>query len=517
MRECTVTTCFHVVTVHSGAGYAPCFMSKMPSPSPSGKAPSGKAPSGKAPSGKAPSGKAQVGKAQAGTRGQIIAWSFWDWGSAAFNTVVVTFVFSRYLVGGSHAASDPVSEWPSSGVALGLTDSQASVRLSIAVTIAGVLIAVLAPIAGQRADAFGRRRRSVGIWTAAIVVCSFGLFFVKPEPDYLVLGLALYAAGLLFFEFAEVSYNAMLRQISTPKTIGRVSGFGWSMGYFGGIVLLLIAYVAFISGDDDAPTAGLFGVTTDGALNIRLVAIFAAVWFAIFAIPVLLKIPEIERDPLASKLSFAASYRLLFADIKRLFRTDRNTLFFLGASALFRDGMAYIFTIAAILAISIYDVPDGDILIFGIAANVVSAIGALAAGRYDDSLGPKKVIVISLIGILVSGSILLVLSGQTAFWVMGLILCLFVGPAQSASRTYMARLTKVGEEGKMFGLYATTGRAVAFIAPALYAVLTSITDNERAGGFGVLAVIAAGLIALKFVRSPEPDVVDESDGAVKAV
>jgi len=446
-------------------------------------------------------GSTNLDKQPAGNRGQIIAWSFWDWGSAAFNTVVVTFVFSRYLVSGGDRDIDGVAH---SGLTAGLTAAEASVRLSVAVTIAGVLIALLAPIAGQRADAFGRRRRSVGLWTAVIVACCAGLFFVKPEPDYLLLGLALYGGGLLFFEFAEVSYNAMLRQISTPQTIGRVSGFGWSMGYFGGIVLLLIANFAFIAGPDNSPTKGLLDVTTDGALNIRYVAIFAAVWFAVFAIPVLIKIPEIPADPLAAKLSFFASYRLLFADIKRLFRTDRNTLFFLGASALFRDGMAYIFTVAAILAVSVYDVPDSDILIFGVAANVVSAIGALAAGRFDDSLGPKAVIVISLIGILVSGTILLLLSGQTAFWVMGLILCLFVGPAQSASRTYMARLTKLGEEGKMFGLYATTGRAVAFVAPAMFALLTAITDNQRVGGFGILLVIAAGLFAMRYVRPAAP-------------
>ncbi len=423
----------------------------------------------------------------AGTAGQIIAWAFWDWGSAAFNTVVVTFIFSAYLT--------------TSGVIGDLTEGQAATRLSIAVSIAGVLIAIFAPVAGQRADAFGKRRRSVGMWTAAVVLCSAGLFFVKPDPSYFLLGLILYAGGLIFFEFSEVSYNSMLRQISTPETVGRVSGFGWAMGYFGGIVLLVIAYFGFIAGDGD--TRGLFGVPSDEGFNIRLVAIFAAVWFAVFAIPVLIKIPEKAPDPNASKMSLAQSYRILFADIKYLFNTNRNTLYFLFASAVFRDGMSYIFTVAAILAVSIFDVPVADVLIFGIAANVVSAIGALAAGRLDDTVGPKKVIVWSLTGILISGSILLALSGPTSFWVMGLVLTLFVGPAQSASRTFLARLIATGDEGKMFGLYATTGRAVAFLAPALFALGTGITDNQRVGGYGIMLVIAVGLLMLLRVKAPE--------------
>ena len=114
----------------------------------------------------------------------------------------------------------------------------------------------------------------------------------KNDYHYLWLGLLLLGLGSIFFEFASVSYNAMLHQVSTPANIGRVSAFGWSMGYFGGIVLLLICYVGFI-----APDVGWFGVTSEDGLNIRMVALFAALWFALSAIPVLLKVPEIPARP----------------------------------------------------------------------------------------------------------------------------------------------------------------------------------------------------------------------------
>ena len=119
---------------------------------------------------------------------------------------------------------------------------------------------------------------------------------------------------------------------------------------------------------------------------------------------------------------------MLFHDLRELFRTDRHTVYFLGASALFRDGLTAVFTFGAVLAVTVYGINEADVLIFGVAANVVSAVGALVAGRFDDRLGPKIVIVVSLIGMLVDGGILLFLSGPTAFWVFGLLLSLFVGP-----------------------------------------------------------------------------------------
>ena len=138
-----------------------------------------------------------------------------------------------------------------------------------------------------------------------------GMYSVKNEPSYLWIALVLLAAGAVFQEFAVVSYNAMLPQVSTPESIGRVSGFGWSMGYFGGIVLLLICYVGFI-----APDVGWFGVTSAGGLNIRAVAVFSAAWFAVFAIPVLLAVPEKPPGPKRRRVSFFASYPLLLNDIK---------------------------------------------------------------------------------------------------------------------------------------------------------------------------------------------------------
>ena len=210
------------------------------------------------------------------TRGQVLAWGLWDWGSAAYNTVILTFVFSVYL-------TDSVGDDLPGGVS-------ANSWLAWSIGLAGLVLALLAPVLGARADAAGRRRRSVGVWTAATVVTMAGLVAVRDDHRYLALGLALLGLGSIFFELASVSYNAVLRQVSTPATMGRVSGFGWAMGYFGGIVLLLGVYVGFIAGD--GPLRGLLAIPTADGWNIRLVALVAAVWFAVFAVPMLVAVPE---------------------------------------------------------------------------------------------------------------------------------------------------------------------------------------------------------------------------------
>lgn len=424
------------------------------------------------------------------TRKQVFAWGIWDWGSAAFNAVILTFVFSVYLtdaVGDDLPGSISATSW-----------------FSWSIGVAGVVIAVLAPISGQRFDARGRRKRALGILTGLTVLSMVGLFFVKDDYHYLWLGLVLLAFGSILFELASVPYNSMLRQVSTPQNIGRVSGFGWSMGYFGGIVLLLICYFGFITGDGD--TRGLFGLTTDGGLNIRFVALLAAVWFAVSAIPVFLAVPELpptSADPDAAKAGIAESYKVLFRDLRELWAVDRRSVYFLAASALFRDGLAGVFTFGAVLAVSVYGIGTADVLLFGVAANVVAGLGAISAGRFDDRVGPKTVIVVSLASMIFAGVVLLFVSGPLMFWVFGLVLCLFVGPAQSSSRTYLARLAPPGREGQFFGLYATTGRAVSFLAPTLFGLFVWLFDSDRAGIGGLLVVLALGLGALLAVRAPD--------------
>lgn len=417
-------------------------------------------------------------------RRAVAAWALWDWGSSAYSTIVTSFVFAPYLTGvvaKNRPAGSPSGEtW-----------------LAVSLFGAGFCVAALAPITGQRADANGRRKRSLALWSALVIASTLGLFFVRDEYQYLWLGLVLLAAGSVCLEFAQVSYNAMLQQISTPKTIGKISGLGWGAGYLGGIFVMLVAFVLFIK-----PEVGLFGVTAEGGLKYRALALVVAVWFAFWSIPIFLAIPEIPPTPGIPRVSFFASYRVLVRDVKALFRSDRHSVWFLLASALYRDGLAAIFSFGAVLAVSVYGLSAADVVIFGVAANVVAAIGAFAAGFAEDRFGPKPVILVALAALVTTAVILLFAHGPTMFWIFGLLLCLWVGPAQSSSRTYLARLAPEGREGEMFGLYATTGRAVSFLAPGLFALFSGVFDSSRMGIIGIAVVLLSGLVALSRVKPP---------------
>jgi UMF1 family MFS transporter len=134
----------------------------------------------------------------------------------------------------------------------------------------------------------------------------------------------------------------MLSQVSTPATMGRVSGFGWALGYFGGIVLLLVVYTGLIAGEGD--TRGFVGAPTADGLNIRLVALVAVAWFLVFAIPLFLAVPEVPAPAgRVVRLGVVGSYRKLIADLRELYRHNPHAVYFLGASALFRDALAAVF------------------------------------------------------------------------------------------------------------------------------------------------------------------------------
>lgn len=414
----------------------------------------------------------------------VAAWALWDWGSAAFNAVLVTFIFSVYLtdsVGQQIDSQFTPAQW-----------------LSWSMTVAGLVIFAVTPVMGQRSDRLGTRRRALGFWSLLTFLVMASLFFIRNDaPVYFWLGLIGLAVGSVTIQFAEVNYFAQLNQVATEDKVGRVSGLGWSAGYFGGIVLLLICYFGFVSGE-----GGGLGLSTEGGWNVRLVALLSAAWFGLSAIPVLLRVPEIAPSG-ESTGGVAESYRELWRTVHTLWREDRNAFAFLFASAIFRDGLSAVFSFGAVLGVSVYGLSPGDVLIFGVAANVAAALGAVAGGLIDDHVGPKAIILTCLAILTLMAGIMFVAQGPTAFWICGLILCLCVGPAQASARGFLARVAPPGREGEMFGLYATTGRAVAWLTPFLFGVFVSLLgQGDRGGVLAIGLVLLVGALVLIPVKDP---------------
>lgn len=433
-------------------------------------------------------------------RRRIIAWAAWDWGTSAYSSLITTFVFARYIVSDYFIDPQIVSAYlQAGGKGSGGTAEQAylaaqahlSEGIAWALAIGGFVIALTAPIFGARSDASGRQKRSLGALTVTLIAICFGLFFVAPHPGYFVFGATLLGVGAVVHEVAFVNYNALLVNVATPRSMGRVSGLGWGAGYFGSIFALLIALFGFVLGEQH-----WFGITDVDAMNLRVVFVLAGLWAIVFAFPLFGVVPEVPR--IAERQSLWGSYVKLWRDLVDLYRTNRLTFGFLVASAVYRDGLAAVFSFGGILAGTVFGFGTQQVIFFAIAANLCAGVGVVIGGILDDRIGPLRVIMLSLVGLVTAGTALFLLrdSGAWAFWLFGLALTLFVGPAQSAGRSFLARLAPEGRAGEIFGLYATTGRAISFVAPSVFSLFVAWFGATAFGILGIVGVILIGLVLI---------------------
>jgi UMF1 family MFS transporter len=439
-------------------------------------------------------GESKKAQRLADKRRGTFAWALWDWAEQPYPTIMQTFIFPVYLAS-----------------AVAAQGSNPDVAIGIATTIAGIILALIAPVLGRRSDTSGRRKFWLMANTYILVAIMVASFFVAPKPEFFLFGLVLYGLGSVIQESAFINYYAMLKSVTTERNIGRISGYAWGLGYAGGIILLLVSLVGFIMAD-----VPWFGIGTEDSINIRAVFLFSAIWTLVFSIPLMLRVPEIAKREGAPKESILKSYSLLWGQLKSLRAQAPETFKFLISSAIYRDGLAGVFTFGAVLGSLAFGFDQTDIILFGIAANVVAGIGAAVGGRLDDVLGSRSVIIGSLIGLIVAGlSVFFFYSaGTITYWIGGLALCLFVGPAQAASRTFVSRFTPHGREGEVFGLYQTTGRAISFLSGTFWALSISSANailgsdgNTIWGIWGLMVILVVGLLLLLRVH-PRPAVLD---------
>jgi UMF1 family MFS transporter len=423
------------------------------------------------------------------------SWALWDWAEQPYPTLMQTFIFPVYLTG---------------AVASGIKN--ADQQLGWATAIAGFLLALIAPVLGRRSDENGRRKFWLLINTGILVAVTAASFFVEPKPEFFLFGLVLYGIGSVIQESAFINYYAMLKGVTTENNIGRISGYAWGLGYVGGIILLLISLVGFVLPDGHY----WFGLSDANAINIRTIFLFAAAWILVFTIPMLIWVPEIAKKNTTKKESVLDSYAGLFNQLKTLRQQAPETFKFLISSAVYRDGLAGVFTFGAVLGTLAFGFNTQSIIFYGIGANIIAAIGAAIGGRLDDIVGSRTVILGSLIGLIASGTALFFFRdmGPIAYWIFGLLLTLFVGPAQASSRTFVARFTPHGREGEVFGLYQTTGRAISFLSGSMWAItigaanyLIGGSNNTIYGIWGIMLILTVGTILL-FQVHPKPQVLE---------
>ncbi|MGV8885874.1 MAG: MFS transporter [Microbacteriaceae bacterium] len=442
-------------------------------------------------------------------RRQVFAWALWDWATQPFNTVILTFVWvpsfltSFFFLDPALAASGMLADGTRINCDTAANAASAycgglgslAIQLGWGITAAGILIALLAPVMGQRADAGGRQKVQLGVFTALLVVAQIGLFFVDGTPAFFWFGVSLIAIGSVFGEIANVSYNALLVSVATSRNVGKVSGLGWGFGYLGGIIALAIVVGSILGGLLDGTNPMTF----------RIIGLGAAIWTVIFVIPIFLTVPEPPKVRDIERVNFFRGYVELFRSIRRLWRTARHTFWFLLASAVYRDGLSAVFTFGAVIAGQVFGFGFTDLVIFGIVLNLVAGVSTIVAGSLDDRIGPKPVILFAIGGLVVCCLVVFFGAplGKPLFWAAGIALAAFVGPAQAASRSFLARVTPAGYEGEIFGLYATTGRAAGWMASLLWGVFIVMAANQTLYGIlGIAVILAIGFALLWFVKPP---------------
>ena len=413
------------------------------------------------------------------------AWCFFDWANSAFPTVIVTFVFSTYFI--TSVAPNHV---------------EGTTLWGYAVSASALLIALVSPFVGAISDAGGRKKPWLAFFSLVCVLCTALLWYIKPDPDLIIWGLCLFVLANFAFEVGTVFYNAMLPQITPPANIGRLSGWGWGLGYAGGLCCLAFVLLGFVQ-----PERPFLGLQKETAEHIRVIGPLVAVWFVVFSAPLFIFVSDRKTKSQCLANSAKEGFLRLVQTIK-LLKLSGTIPQFLIARLFYVDGLNTLFAFAGVYAAGSFGMGMEEIIIFGIALNIMAGLGAFAFSWLDDLLGPKKVVLISLVVIFFLILPLLIIESKIMFWGLGLFLGIFVGPAQAASRSLMVRLAPANQISEMFGMFAFSGKITAFLCPLVVATVTALFGSQRIGMVAIVIFLGVGACILTMVKEPplnEPD------------
>lgn len=406
----------------------------------------------------------------------ILAWCLYDWGLSAFPVVVTTFVIATYFTN-TIATNEVIGthQWGN------------------AMALAGLLTALLSPVLGAIADYNGRRKYWLGITTSLIIISSFFLWFAYPNSDYVFYTLTCVVIGTLALNVSMVFYNALLPNLAPQDYVGRISGWGWGLGYFGGLIVLLIAFFSFVNGKPS-------WLNTETFQQIRICGPLVAIWTFIFALPLFLFVSDFN----SRNLNLISAIQKGMIDLKytiaHMFK-EKNILIFLIAQMIYIDGLNTLFAFGGIYAAGTFHMTLSEVLLFGIVLNAFAGIGSILLAWIDDLIGAKKTILLSLLLLSLFSLGTVLVQQKNLFWLLACCLSLFVGPIQSSSRSLMAQLIPKEKATEMFGFYILSGKVTTFIGPWLVGFLTLEFTTQRVGMGSLLLFFILGAIILTAVKS----------------
>jgi UMF1 family MFS transporter len=440
-----------------------------------------------------------------------ISWAMFDWANQPYFTVITTFIFAPYFT--SKVIGDPVegqSLW-------GFTQA-----------FSAAIVALGAPFLGAIADAGGQRKPWLFVFQFQLAFGCALLWLAQPgHPQLLslvILGLVL---ANIAAEYSIMFNNALLPALETPRHVGRLSGLGWGMGYVGGLIALfgvLIVSQPELIGITPPPGEALLGLKREAFEAERIIGPAAAVWLAIFVLPMFLFTPdrpgsgrpfrEVVRDGVGRVVNTV-----------RHMRRYNNLLRFLISYMIYYDGLVAVIGFGGIYAAGIFGWGTTELGIFGILLNVIAIPAVILGGWLEDRWGSKRAVQFAIVlvalgtlGILSIGqnSVLFVMevtpraakgglfssAGEQVFFLCATLLGLGMGTMQAASRTLVARLSPPDMVGEFFGIFALSGRATTFLAPLLIGITTAAFATQRVAAVVILVFLAAGFVLLWKVQEP---------------
>jgi len=446
---------------------------------------------------------------------RIWGWMLFDWAQQPFATLGLTFVFAPYF------AAVAASHYAALGLEASAAKAGAQSLWSSAQAIAGLVIAFSAPFLGAWADATGRKLPWIYSFVAVAVACAAGLWLLEPDGTGLMIVLALFWLGFIASESAFNLNNALLPSLGDTSEIGRISGSASAFGYWGGVLSLVVMLLIFVEQDNGRTLIGLappFGLDADAREGTRSVGPFIALWFALFLVPYVVWMRETP-NPEKDGASVSQVLSNLWTSIRAIAKRPSCSSFLLG-SMFYRDALTALYSYGGIYATLVLEWTIIQIGVFGIIAAISAALLSWIGGLADQRFGPKAVIrftiwALILVCVVIVGMSRAQIFGvplppgsllpDIVFFVCGAIIGGAGGALYSASRSMMVRHCDPKRPGEAFGLFALTGKATAFLAPALITLFTIWTQSNQLGFLPVIGLFLLGLVLLIWVQ-PEGDI-----------
>ena len=404
---------------------------------------------------------------------KIFNFALYDFANSAFTTIIITFIFSTYFA--KEIAPNPILGQSYWGWTIGIT---------------GVIVAIIGPLLGSFADKKNYTEFFIKIFTIICISLTCLLWFSKPSEKYLLYTLLIVGLANIFYELSLIFYNSTLKKISESENLGKSSGFSFALGYIGGIIVLIICIKIFID-NNTLP----FGLSNENSENVRVTSLFVALWYLVFSIPFLFNLKKINNYKIQKTTSDIKNFKEIIWD-----KGLNNIGKFLLARMLYADGLNAIIVMGGIFAVGVFKLEIKDLLVLSVLMNVTAFIGAIIGGYANDRFSSKSVIIFSLIGLILSSSIILFLKSKIIFLVFASINGFFIGPVQSASRVFMTKSIDENNQASGFGLFALSGKLTSFIGPLLVSTITYISNSQKIGFSSAIVLLLIGLLILLKVK-----------------